>query len=103
MTDRFPYAVDAEAETFIASIIGEMCTRFGIAQEKAEARVAGVWGRLKIGGPEEIAYHEDEAFWACNFYYGKDSFWWIQGEEREAQGLPPLRPAPFPRDADGAA
>ena len=73
-------------------IVGEMIRLFGISETEAVSRINRQWGRLRFSGPDEVVYHEDAETWAKNIYYGHESAWWFDGQERERRGLPPLTP-----------
>ena len=88
----FPCAINADAEAFCRRIVIEMIRRFSIPQKNAVARVNLHWQGQQIGGPEEIAYHEDEVFWAQDIYWGHNSYWWLTDGIRKEKNLPPLRP-----------
>ena len=89
---EFPCATDDEANRFCEHIAMEMVQRFSISMVEAVTRINRQWRGQQIGGPEEIAYHEDEEFWAQDIFWGHDSSWWITGEKRTSMNLPPLTP-----------
>jgi hypothetical protein len=104
MTDRWRVAADQKADEFLDEVQAELQRLFGISAAEARYRIDQGWSHLpdrSIGGPEEIAYHEEPYYWAHHFYYGKDSFWWIVGPERTRLGHPPLTPIPI-GDAPGS-
>ena len=98
MTKLWRVARDLEAECFIEKIHGELQSLFGISSAEARARIEQAWGNLaagEIGGPEELAFHEEPSYWAHTIYYGKSSCWWLTATERERRGLPRLSPVPL--------
>ncbi len=79
---KFPCAIDTKAQRFCERIAAEMIRRFSISKEETVARINHQWSNLKIGGPDEVAYHEDEEYWAQTIYLGKESCWWITGKSQ---------------------
>lgn len=92
---HFPCAIDEQAIRFCEQIATEMTRRFAITPGEAVTRVNSHWCGQQIGGSDEIAYHEDEEFWAQDIFWGHDSSWWITGEKRASMNLPPLAPKPL--------
>ena len=74
--DKFPCAIDEEAESFCDGIAENMANIFDIENEEAVGRINEHWKDVKIGGPNEIAYHEDAEFWAKQIYYENGTYWW---------------------------
>jgi hypothetical protein len=97
VSERWRIAKDEEADAFLDAICAELQSRFNISILEARARIEQGWKHLQdseMGGPKEIAYHELPEYWASNFYYGKNSYWWLTGAIREQHKLPPLGPIP---------
>lgn len=98
MPGRWRIAKDDEADAFLDEICAELQSLFNLSVSEARARIEQGWrhlGDAEFGGAEEIAYHESPGYWAHNFYYGKDSFWWITGTDRETLQLAALAPIPL--------
>jgi len=80
---------------FLNSITNKMIELFGITEDEAVGRINRRFSGQDFFDPERpekeinIAYHEDEYYWANTLYYGKDSFWWIRKGEK-------IAPIPFP-------
>lgn len=92
----FPFRTDEESEAFCHAIAHEMARLFGISKGEGIQRISRFWAHVpEIVGEEDMIYHETEDFWARTIYYGAGSFWWLVGEERTRQSLPPLRPQPL--------
>jgi hypothetical protein len=83
----FDFLTDGRSRIFCETIAREMCVRFGVSKEEALGRINRAWAGQSIVG-DDIVYHEDEVFWACDIYYGHDSLWWKPGEKPE--------PLPYP-------
>lgn len=99
MTERWRIAANAEAEQFLNAIATELQTMFNISPAEARGRIEKGWQHLpdsSLGGPDELIYHETPDFWACHFYWGGNSKWWVSDADRDRQHLPPLLPTPFP-------
>ncbi|GEP42341.1 hypothetical protein BGE01nite_16320 [Brevifollis gellanilyticus] len=85
----FSFTASVRAIADCHDIIDYMVNEFGISPSEALARLnrsfAG-WGHI---GDHHIFFHEDEAYWANNIYYGKSSGWWQKARSE-------LTPLPFP-------
>jgi len=73
----FQCALDEKAELFCLEIAEHMREFFQISQREAIGRIEEHWKDIKIGGPGEIAYHQDAEKWAKDIYYTSDSFYWV--------------------------
>jgi hypothetical protein len=93
---RFSFMVNSKAEAFCAEIVAAMRKRFDVTHDEAMKRLNQAWRGLDLTGPNEVIYHEEEAYWAATIYYGKASCWWLPEEERSRQGLPTLVPLKLP-------
>lgn len=65
-----------------------MTSLFGITRDEAIARISRDWQGLDLSSPEDVIYHDDEAYWAKTICFGQDSHWWLPGAN------PKPRPAP---------
>jgi hypothetical protein len=82
---EFPCAGDRKALAFCRGIAEEMARAFGIPRAEAVARINRQWPEPDAPGrvPRvwivglDLVYHETEAFWAADIYYGHGSFWWL--------------------------
>lgn len=98
MTNRWRVAGDEEAAQCLDQIAAALERLFGITSTEARQRIENGWAHLPDGGilgggeTPDIIFHEDDEYWAHHFYYGSGAFWWLSGEERERQGLAPLKP-----------
>lgn len=92
----FKFETDEESITYLVEIIEIMMTRFGITSAESKGRINNSFSHLStIIGEEEFIYREFPSYWANHFYFGKESFWWVEGEERENLNLPKLKPNPY--------
>lgn len=102
-------AGDAGARQFLDAIAQAQVDQFGIPVEEARWRMMRAWHLLGDGSikgdsdPPDLLFRESARYWASTIYYGNDSFWWITGAAREAQGLPPLQPRPLDPDEESSA
>jgi hypothetical protein len=79
---EFPCAGDRKALAFCRGIAEEMVRAFGIPRAEAVARINRQWSEPDAPGrvPRvwivglDLVYHETEAFWAADIYYGHGSF-----------------------------
>jgi len=101
-------AGDAGARQFLDAIAQAQVDQFGITAEETRRRITRAWRLFADGSikgdsdPPDLLFHETAEYWASTVYYGNDSFWWITGAAREAQGLPPLRPRPLDPDEESS-
>ncbi|BDS12726.1 hypothetical protein [Aureispira anguillae] len=92
--EDFTFDTDGESIQYLKEIVEKMMLEHGILSKEAVGRINKVW--LKVGsvkGEGDPIYRESPVYWAYHFYYGKDSFWWV--ERREENNLPPLKPLPY--------
>lgn len=86
----------AKSQEFCAEIIETMRTQFRISHGEATRRLHALWDGRDLTHLPVILFHETPEYWANQMYFGPDSSWWICGEERTRQNLPPLKPWPLP-------
>ncbi len=91
---KYKFETDDEGERFCYQITMHMMSLFGISKEEATTRINQEWERKSLVGTS-IVYHVVAEEWAKNIYWGRDSYWWIEGEKREKLKLPPLTPQPL--------
>jgi hypothetical protein len=85
--NSFEFETDSQSAAFCHEIARQMVELFGIPLEEAIGRINRDWKGLKIVGPDDVVYHEDEAYWAKTIYFGKGSNWWLNP--------PNLKPRPY--------
>ena len=103
--DDFDFDTDEDARDYLQSIVEAMMRKFGIPRDEAIARINSEWSHVsKVVGEEDYMYREMPGYWANHFYYGKESFWWLDPPKRSEMGLPPLSPLPLqpPTDTEQA-
>jgi hypothetical protein len=83
----FEFETDEQSSAFCEQIAEEMVELFRISREEAIGRINRDWRGLKLIGPDDVIYHEDETYWANTIYYGKGSNWWLNP--------PDLKPRPY--------
>ena len=88
MSQQFEFKTDKQSEEFCNLIIGRMVSLFGITSDEARGRINRDWRGLKIIGPNDVIYHEDDEYWAKTIYFGKGSNWWLNP--------PNLKPRAYP-------
>jgi hypothetical protein len=86
--NTFIFETDDQSTAFCEEIARQMVELFGITHEEAIGRINRDWRGLKIVGPDDVIYHEDEIYWAKTIYYGKGSNWWLNPAN--------LKPRPYP-------
>jgi hypothetical protein len=86
--NTFVFETDGQSAAFCEAIARLMVELFGITHEEAIGRINRDWCGLKIVGPDDVIYHEDETYWAKTIYYGKGSNWWLNPAN--------LKPRPYP-------
>jgi len=91
---KFKFETDEEAESFCNQIVERTVSLFNMSAEEAVARINRQWAGLPFVG-SDVIYHDTAEDWAKDIYWGHESFWWIQGEERQRRNLPPLTPKPL--------
>jgi len=89
---EYPFAKDEKAASYCNDIANEMTQLFGISIDESKARIEKHWSHVELQGEDDVVYHEDPEYWANTIYWGKDSSWWITGDERIRMNLPPLKP-----------
>lgn len=87
LMNEFEFETDSKSAEFCEKIVATMMALFRIDRAEAIGRINRDWRGLKIAGPNEVIFHEDETFWANTIYYGKDSEWWLNPAN--------LKPRPF--------
>lgn len=83
----FTFETDEESYLFCEEIAKTMVALFDISLAEAIGRVNRQWKGNNFLGPTDSRYHEDEAFWAKDIYYGANSCWWKNPSN--------LKPLPF--------
>ena len=91
---KYRFETDEKGKRFCYQIYMEMMSQFDISKEEAIARINQQWEKRSLVGIN-IVYHVLPEEWAKNIYWGRDSYWWIEGEKRENLKLPPLTPQPL--------
>jgi hypothetical protein len=91
---KYKFLTDDEGDRFCYQIYMELMSQFGISKEEAIARINQEWENKSLTGTSMI-YHVMPEEWAKNIYWGRNSYWWIEGEKREELKLPPLIPQPL--------
>ena len=91
----FRFVTDDESVAYLREIVEAMMRSFGITREEAIGRINESWAHVPVVAGEDEIYREFPKYWANHFMFGKASLWWITGEKRDAQGLPPLKPLPY--------
>ena len=87
---KFSFPVDDRGKGFCCAIAYEMVRLFSISEDEAVGRINQAWRNVKLIEAEHPLYHEDEAFWANDIYYGHDSKWWKKPEDLKPQPYPPV-------------
>lgn len=77
---------------FCRSTLIELISRFPLTQFEGIHLINSRWGHLSLLDEDEITYHELPEFWAKEFYWGTDTFWWKSEDERILMNLSPLKP-----------
>ena len=91
--DDFDFETDEEAQEYLQSIVEAMMRKLGITRDESIARINSSWSHVdKVVGEDDYMYHELPGYWANHFYYGKESYWWLDSPKRSELGLPPLSP-----------
>lgn len=85
---EFTFETDSEAYDYCHEIVAVMMRDFGISENEAIARLNRQWNGQKLGGPEELLFHELPETWAYDVYFGKGSAWWTKANT-ERRPLPP--------------
>lgn len=84
----FSFETDRDGREYCEEIVGVMVALFEIPEDEALGRLNRFWKGKPIVGEHDMVYHREPEYWAKTIYYGKDSFWWMEGAE--------LRPLPYP-------
>lgn len=96
--NKYIFETDAEAEAYCDKIATAMEALFAVPAAEAVARINQQWVGLVLTGNTFLLYQETPEYWANQIYWEYDSFWWIQGQDRERLGLPPPAAKPAPKD-----
>ena len=83
----FEFETDDQSNVFCLEIARQMVEVFKITRQEAIGRINRDWRGLKLVGPEDMIYHEDEIYWAKTIYFGKGSNWWLNPQN--------LQPRPY--------
>jgi hypothetical protein len=88
MSQQFEFETDKQSEEFCSLIIRRMVSLFGITPDEARGRINRDWRGLKIIGPNDVIYHEDDEYWAKTIYFGKGSNWWLNPSNLKPRAYP---------------
>ena len=94
----FLFKTDPSSMDYLNEIVGIMIQKFNISREECVGRINQEWNHIDTLVGFELFYHELPEVWANDFYFGHDSFWWFQGDERVKRKLPLLQPLPYPKN-----
>ncbi|MBI1831621.1 MAG: hypothetical protein HYR84_09250 [Planctomycetes bacterium] len=90
------FATDGYLKVFCRAITEAMVRQFGITEDEAVARINREFKRCSFRDGYGLLDTQPAEYWANETYYTEESFWWIEGENRESLGLGPREPRPFP-------
>lgn len=86
---------DEYGREFLDSIVDKMIELFGVSEDEAVGRINRQWAGQEFFDIDRedkeynIAFHEDDYYWANTIYFGKESRWW----HREVKEITPI---PYP-------
>lgn len=87
------FRTDKESLQYFIEIVEIMMKRFGLPKQEAIGRINKSWNHVEEVVGDDWIYREFPFYWANHFYFGKESFWWIENvEERVSKGLSVLKP-----------
>lgn len=91
------FETDDETLNYFVEIVENMMTRFGITSREAIGRINSEFSPLKKITEEDDygLYREFPAYWACDIYFGHQSYWWVDKLDRIKLGLQNLEPKPY--------
>jgi hypothetical protein len=92
----FQFATDAESLAYLQEIVESMVQLFSVKPENCIECINQAWSHIPMVG-DDLVYRESPTYWAKNFIFGKESYWWVQNRER----LEPLKPLPYWHDKIG--
>ena len=91
--EDFRFGTDEESLAYLVEVVELMMTRFGIKKAEAVLRINRSFSHVEaVTGEDDIIYSEFPIYWANYFYYGKESYWWLDPAQRTEMNLPKLRP-----------
>lgn len=85
------FRVDSEGFLYVRDILIELSSRFPLSLQEALVLVNDHLRDQEIA-LGDLFYHETPEAWSKDMYWGHNQYWWKRGEERQAFGLPELKP-----------
>jgi hypothetical protein len=78
------FTTDPKSDEFICAIKERIRALFNVVESEAIAAIHKNWRGVDFQGDPHIFYHETIDYWAKTHFLGKDSGWWLSGEETAA-------------------
>ena len=67
MTFEFEVLTE-EARAFCEEVLEELTRTYGLSRTEALQRMNKLWRGQRVGGPDELVYHELPEYWAQTIY-----------------------------------